>query len=252
MSTLYVIGAGPGDPDLITLKAIKILRKADVILYDSLANEELLNFAPSARRLFVGKRKGYKAFTQDEINQKIVDLSARYSTIVRLKGGDPFVFGRGFEEMAYAKKHGINAEYIPGISSAIGAVGMAGIPATHRDLSRSFWVITATTSDGSLSKDVYFAAQSDATLIVLMGLSKLNEIVQLFKQFGKADLPVAVIQNGTLPNQKVAVGNVETIQKAVLEVGIGSPALLVFGQVAGFAVSTIVSTLPKQVYLEAV
>ena len=231
---LSVVGAGPGDPDLLTLKGLKALQSAGAVLYDALTNEALLQHAPPAAvRIFVGKRRGFKAFTQDAINALIVDLARQHGHVVRLKGGDPFVFGRGYEEMEYAQSYGVPAEYIPGISSSIAVAGLAGIPVTYRNLSRSFWVVTATTSDGSLSPDIQAAAQTDATVVVLMGLAKLAEIADIFSQAGKADLPVAVLQNGSLPSCKQAFGTVNNIVQQVEKESLGSPAVIVLGEVVG-------------------
>jgi len=235
MSTLTVIGAGPGDPELITLKAIKALQKANVVLFDSLVNDTLLNYATSSLNIFVGKRKGFKPFTQEAINSKIIELSKTYSNIVRLKGGDPFVFGRGFEEIEYAKSHGLETFYIPGVSSAVGAVGCAGIPVTHRNLSRGFWVLTATCSDGQLSDEIYTAAKTNTTAVILMGLSKLKSIAEIYQNAGKSELPVAVIQNGSLANQKVVIGTAKNIYNLAKNEGLGSPAILVFGEVVRLA-----------------
>lgn len=233
---LSVVGAGIGDPDLLTLKGLKALQSAQVVLYDALSNASLLDYAPAgALRMFVGKRRGFKACSQDEINQRIVDLAQQYGHVVRLKGGDPFVFGRGYEEMEYARSYGIPAEYVPGISSAIAVAGLAGIPVTYRQLSRSFWVITATTADGSLAPDLYPAARSEATVVVLMGLAKLPDIVDIFRQAGKSDLPVAVLQNGSLPQARQVFGTVGNILERLENKGLGSPAVIVLGEVVGLS-----------------
>ncbi len=227
---LSIVGAGTGDPELLTIKGLKALQSAGAVLYDALTNEALLDHAPAtALRVYVGKRRNFKAFSQDEINALIVELAARCGHVVRLKGGDPFVFGRGYEEMEYAEEHGIPAEYVPGISSAIAVPGLAGIPVTYRNQSRSFWVVTATTSDGSLSPDIRAAAYSDATVVILMGLAKLPEIVEVFQQAEKGDLPVAVLQNGSLPTAKNVCGVVDTIVQQVENEMLGSPAVIVFG-----------------------
>ncbi len=247
MSTLTLIGAGPGDPELITLKAINALQEANVVLFDSLVNETLLNYATSSLNIFVGKRKGFKPFTQDAINSKIIELSKTYLKIVRLKGGDPFVFGRGFEELEYAKRHGLKTFYIPGISSAVGAVGCAGIPVTHRDLSRGFWVLTATCSNGNLSDEIYTAANANTTAVILMGLSKLKSIAEIYQNAGKSELPAAVIQNGSLPNQKIVIGTAENIYNLTKNKGLGSPAILVFGEVVRLAESTVERTINENV-----
>lgn len=231
---ITLVGAGPGDADLITLKAIKALKTADVVLYDALVNEELLDFAPEhATRVFVGKRSGDHSYSQDAVNRLMIDYALNYGHVVRLKGGDPFVFGRGFEELDFAASYSIKAEVIPGISSSIAVPGLQGIPITHRGLSESFWVVTGTTSSGKISQDVYDAAKSRATVVVLMGIKKLAEIVDIFKAEGKYRLPVAVIQNGSMENEKVAIATVDTIVETVIDKGIDSPAIIVFGDVVG-------------------
>lgn len=229
---ITLVGAGPGDAELITIKGIKALQTADVILYDALVNEELLEIAPTASvKVYVGKRSGNHTFSQENINRLMVDYAINYGHVVRLKGGDPFVFGRGHEELEFAAEHHIPTQVVPGISSSIGVPGLQGIPVTHRGLSESFWVITGTTTAGRMSEDLYQAAKSNATVVVLMGLHKLREIAQLFKTEGKANLPAAVIQSGTTADEKVAVGTVDTIADLVAEKGIASPALIVFGEV---------------------
>ncbi len=229
---ITLVGAGPGDADLITIKGIKALKTADVVLYDALVNEEILEFAPEhAVKVYVGKRSGDHSFSQDAINKLMVDYALNYGHVVRLKGGDPFVFGRGYEELDHAASFSIPATVIPGISSSIAVPGLQHIPVTHRGLSESFWVITGTTSNGKISADVYTAAQTNATIVVLMGLHKLTEIAQIFKNQGKNRLPVAVIQNGSTENEKVAIGTIETIVEQVEEKKISSPALIVIGEV---------------------
>ncbi|GHA27714.1 uroporphyrinogen-III C-methyltransferase [Salinimicrobium marinum] len=228
---LTLVGAGPGGPDLLTIKAVKALEAADVVLYDALVNPVILNHAPNAYKLFVGKRKGCHSCAQDQINELIVKYAREYGHVVRLKGGDPFVFGRGKEEKDYAEARGIVTEFIPGITSATAVPAMAGIPVTERKVSESFWVITGTTSNHKISKDVALAAQSSATVVILMGMAKLSEIVDIYKKAGKPELPVAIIQNGTLEDQHVETGSVETIEEIVYESKISSPAIIVLGEV---------------------
>lgn len=229
---LTLAGAGPGDPDLITAKAINALGKADIILYDALVNPILLKYAsPNVKKIFVGKRNGQHSLKQDQINNLIVDLAFTYGHVVRLKGGDPFVFGRGYEEIQYAQAFNIETEVIPGISSSVGVPALAGIPVTHRGASESFWVITGTTRTGELSRDIKLASQSTATVVILMGVHKLHEIVEVYKSSGKTNLPIALIQNGTLPEEKIAVGTVSTIEEIVVQKKIGSPAIIVVGEV---------------------
>ncbi len=229
---ITLLGAGPGDPELMTLKGVRILKSADVVLYDALTCEELLDFAPeSAIKLYVGKRSGEHSHSQDAINKLMVDYALNYGHVVRLKGGDPFVFGRGYEELDYAAGYNIPVSVIPGISSSIGVPGLQQIPVTHRGLSESFWVITGTTTNGEISADIYQAAKSNATVVVLMGLKKLPKITAVFKDAGKLNLPVAVVQNGSTPTEKLVIGTVENIVEKVGTEKIEAPALLIFGEV---------------------
>lgn len=229
---LTLVGAGPGDIDLITVKGVKALAEADVVLYDALINPQLLDYAPKRSiKRFVGKRKGDHRFSQSEINQMIVEDAMAFGNVVRLKGGDPFIFGRGSEEIDYAHSFGIDIEIVPGISSSISVPAVQAISLTKRGVSESFWVITGTTSARKLSKDVELAAQSTATIAILMGMSKLPEIVKLFQYYGRGDEAVAIIQNGTLPNEKVGVGTVNTILDEVTTKKLSNPAVIVIGEV---------------------
>ena len=229
---ITLVGAGPGDAELITIKGIKALKAADVVLYDALVNEELLEFAPEhAVKVYVGKRSGDHSYSQEAINKLMIDYALNYGHVVRLKGGDPFVFGRGYEELDQASSYSIKTEIIPGISSSIGVPGMQHIPVTHRGLSESFWVVTGTTASGQVSSDLYEAARTRATIVVLMGLNKLPEITRIFKNEGKGRLPVAVIQSGTTTEEKIAIGVVDTIVEVVEENKIKAPAMMVFGEV---------------------
>ncbi len=229
---LTLVGAGPGDADLITIKGIKALQQADAILYDALVNEEILDFAlPHIPKIFVGKRFGNHYLKQEEINELIVQYAVKYGNIVRLKGGDSFVFGRGMEEIEYAQCFGIATEVVPGISSALGVPALLGIPMTHRGSSESFWVLTGTTKDHELSQDIVLASQSKATLVILMAMHKLAQIVAIFETAGKENTPVAIIQNGTLPHQKVVVGTVGDIVGKAEKEGLSSPAIIVVGEV---------------------
>lgn len=227
-----LVGAGPGDPDLLTIKGAKALAEANVVLYDALANEEILTYAPKKSiRIFVGKRKGCHEYTQDQINQLIVDNALTYGNVVRLKGGDPFIFGRGSEEIEYIESFGIPTFVVPGISSSIAVPANQGISLTKRGISESFWVITGTTSDRKLSTDVALAAQSSATVVILMGMSKLAQIVSLFQNESKGEMPIAIIQNGTMPNEKMGLGTINTISKVVKNNQLSSPAIIVIGEV---------------------
>ena len=229
---LTVVGAGPGDVDLITLKAIKSIESADVILYDALINEALLKYASSeAELIFVGKRKGCYAFQQEQINELIVSKAKSHGHVVRLKGGDPFVFGRGAEEIDYVRSFGLETFVVPGISSAIAVPAYQGIPLTKRNASESFWVITGTTKNHQLSSDVALAAKSTATVVILMGMSKLDEIVRVFSKENKQDTSIAIIQNGTREEENVGIGTIETISSIVAEKELANPAIIVIGDV---------------------
>ncbi len=230
-SKLTIVGAGPGDVELITLKAIKAIKAADVILYDALVNEELLHYATTSEIIFVGKRLGCHAYSQDQINELIVTMANRFGHVVRLKGGDPFVFGRGSEEIAYAQQFGLETAIVPGISSALGVPASNGISLTQRGISESFWVITGTTSDHKLSKDVTLASQSSATVVILMGMNKLEEIISIYQNNRTDDLPVAIIQNGTKDSQKKVIGSIHSIQEMVHKHQISSPAIIIIGEV---------------------
>ncbi len=227
-----LVGAGPGDPDLLTIKGAKALAEADVVLYDALANEEILTYAPKKSiKIFVGKRKGCHEYSQDQINQLIVDNALTYGHVVRLKGGDPFIFGRGSEEIDFIESFGIPTSVVPGISSSIAVPAYQGISLTKRGVSESFWVITGTTSDRKLSNDVALAAQSSATVVILMGMSKLTQIIDLFQKESKGETPVAIIQNGTTAQEKIGVGTINTIEQVVVKQQLSSPAIIVIGEV---------------------
>ncbi|MFI1745163.1 uroporphyrinogen-III C-methyltransferase [Thalassobellus sediminis] len=229
---LTVVGAGPGDVDLITLKAIKAIKSANVVLYDALINEALLEYANNdAELIFVGKRKGCYAFQQDQINELIVSKAKEKGHVVRLKGGDPFIFGRGAEEIDYVRQFGLETFVVPGISSSMAVPASQGIPVTKRGASESFWVITGTTKKHQLSGDVLLAAKSTATVVILMGMSKLGEIVKIFSEENKQDVAVAIIQNGTRDNENVGIGTIATIEQIVAEKQLANPAIIVIGDV---------------------
>ena len=226
-----LVGAGPGDIELLTIKGLKAIQKADVILYDALVNEELLYEAPNAKHVFVGKRKGFKSFNQEEINILIVESAFKYGNVVRLKGGDSFVFGRGFEEIEFIEAFGIKTEVIPGISSSISVPALAGVPVTHRNLSNSFYVLTGTLSDGSFNPEIKNAVNSSGTVVVLMGLSKIPDICELYKAKGKGNSSVAVISNGSLLSQRTVTGKISNIENLIKKESIKAPAVIVIGEV---------------------
>ncbi|WP_297761031.1 uroporphyrinogen-III C-methyltransferase [uncultured Muriicola sp.] len=228
---LTVVGAGPGDLDLITLKGIKALETADVVLYDALVHPGLLKYATKAEHIFVGKRRGCYTYQQEQINELIVSRANTHGHVVRLKGGDPFVFGRGAEEIEYAAARGVEVSAVPGISSCIAVPASQNIPVTKRGSSESFWVITGTTRSHQLSDDIALAAKSTATVVILMGMGKLAEIVHIFESEGKSALPVAIIQNGTREDEKIGVGAVGNILGIVEKEQLSNPAIIVIGEV---------------------
>ena len=229
---ISLVGAGPGDPELITLKAIKAIQNADVILYDALANDALLEYASShAVKQFVGKRYGCHALSQKEINNLIIEYAISHGRVVRLKGGDPFVFGRAMEEVDAAREVGIEVEVIPGISSALAVPASQMIPLTCRGVNESFWVTTGTTQSGEISADIKLAAQSGATVIILMAMSKLEAIMETFAAHGKSETAVAIIQDGTTPKEKMVIGKVKDIYYRAQYAEISNPAIIMVGEV---------------------
>lgn len=229
---ITLVGAGPGDPELITLKGLKAIQSAQVILYDALVNPILLEEAsPKALKIYVGKRANVHQYSQPVINELLVQYALSKGHVVRLKGGDSFVFGRGYEELNYAQGYGIEVEVVPGISSAIAVPALQAVPLTCRGINESFWVLTGTTKSGQLSKDIALAATASTTVVILMGMRKISQIVQLFIAAGKKDTPVLVTQNGSRTNEKSVVGTVETIVDLVKAANIGTPGIIVIGEV---------------------
>lgn len=230
---LTLVGAGPGDPELISLKGVKALAEADVVLYDALVHPDVVGYArKSAIKVHVGKRSGQHSYKQEEINQLIVDYALTGKHVVRLKGGDPFIFARGKEEAEYAETFGIATEVVLGISS-INLPGYYGIPLTRRGTNESFWVITATTKSGELSGDIALAAQSTATAVIFMGLGKLEDISGLYQYYGKAKTPAAIISRGSLPEGEVFFGTVDSLLHLRNKHAVASPALVVIGDAVG-------------------
>ncbi|MCH7398489.1 uroporphyrinogen-III C-methyltransferase [Belliella sp. DSM 107340] len=227
-----LVGAGPGDPELITLKGILAINKADVVLYDALVDPTLLKHAPdNAIKIFVGKRVGKHSCPQEDTNRLCVEYALKHGHVVRLKGGDPFVFGRGSEEIDYIEAFGIPTTVVSGISSSVAVPAAVGIPVTKRGVSESFWVITGTTSKGEISRDIALAAQSTATVVILMGTKKLPEIIKTYKDYSKHDLPIAIIQSGTTKDQKLVAGTISDIQGKAESEGVGAPAIIIIGEV---------------------
>lgn len=228
---ITLVGAGPGDPDLITRKGLEALQTANVVLYDALSSDELLDETPeNCQRIFVGKRAGCHYKKQDEINELLVASAFEYGHAVRLKGGDPFVFGRGQEEKAHAEAAGIPVTVVPGISSCISLPALQGVAPTSRGYADSFWVLTAHTRGGGLSKDLLLAPKTDATVIILMGLGRLDHICALWDAEGKGDLPAMVIQNGSRSDERAWVGTVNDIAPRVAAERDTGPGIIVLGK----------------------
>lgn len=228
---LFVLGAGPGDPELITVKGYKVLQQAKVVLYDNLANKELLDICnANCEKVYVGKQPYGDYTPQETIHELIKHYAFASGSVVRLKGGDPFIFGRGFEEIIYARGQGIETHYIPGITS-MQASGFEDIPLTHRSVSESVWMVTGTKKDGRLSADLACAMQSNATVVIYMGMKKLDEIAQTYVGAGKGQTPAAIIQHASLPHQKLAKGEVKDLATMALENKLTYPALIIIGDV---------------------
>lgn len=228
---LFVLGAGPGDPELMTMKGYRVLQEANVILYDNLANKELLAISrDDCEKVYVGKQPYGDYTPQETIHELIKHYAFTKGNVVRLKGGDPFIFGRGFEEIIYARQHGITTHYIPGVTS-MQASGLEDIPLTHRQVSESVWMVTGTKKDGSLSADLTCAMHSNATVVIYMGMKKLTEIASAYINAGKGDIPTAIIQHASLPNQKSAKGKVSDLVSIAADNQLTYPAIIIIGDV---------------------
>lgn len=236
MKKVFLIGAGPGDPDLLTLKAVRALEESEAILYDHLVNPEILRHCSKKCEFhFVGKSKGDHTLTQDEINALIIELSKKYNVVSRVKGGDPYIFGRGGEEYEYVLEHGIDCDVIPGITSASGASTSCHIPLTHRDYASEVIFMT-----GHKKKDEdYLNFRSldlnQKTYVIYMAVTSVNEIMdEIMKKPENKNVPAAVIEKATRKNERVFAGTVETISDIVKEKNVRPPALLIVGEVVKF------------------
>ena len=233
---VYIIGAGPGDPELITVKAANVLRRADVILYDRLVPRELVErYAEGAELIYVGKEPGRVRISQDEINEVLVGHAEAGRTVVRLKGGDPFVFGRGEEECAFLLSHGIECEIVPGLTSATAVPACAGIPITSRWAASSFAVVTGREASNKPMRRVKLAdiAPTVDVLVVLMGVSRLDEVVGEILKSKDPKTPTAIIVNGCTRRQRVVKASLDGIVKAAGKEHITPPAVLVVGSTVG-------------------
>ncbi|MFC7205018.1 uroporphyrinogen-III C-methyltransferase [Haloferax namakaokahaiae] len=235
LGVVHLVGSGPGDPELLTLKAARLIDEADVVLHDKLPGPEILGMIPEERREDVGKRAGGEWTPQEYTNARLVELAREGKTVVRLKGGDPFVFGRGGEEMEHLAENGIPFDVVPGITSAVGGPGAAGIPVTHRDYVSSVSFVTGhedpTKDESAVNWDAL--AATGGTLVVLMGVGKLPLYTAELREAGMdAETPVALIERATWPDMRVATGTLETIVDVRDEADIEPPAITIVGEVA--------------------
>ncbi|WP_254545533.1 uroporphyrinogen-III C-methyltransferase [Halomarina pelagica] len=232
---VYLVGSGPGDPDLLTVKARRLLEEADVVLHDKLPGPDVIDLIPEGRDEDVGKRAGGERTAQEYTNERLVELAREGKTVVRLKGGDPFVFGRGGEEAEHLAASGIPFEVVPGVTSAVAGPGVAGIPVTHRDHASSVTFVTGHEDPTKAESAVNWEAlaATGGTLVVLMGVGRLPDYVGALRAAGMApETPVALIERATWPDQRVAVGTLATIVEVRDREGIEPPAITVVGEVA--------------------
>ena len=230
---VYLIGAGPGDAELLTLRAVRLLQRADVVVYDNLVSAEVLDFVPpAAERIYAGKRRNEHTMRQEQINALLVRLATEGKQVVRLKGGDPFIFGRGGEELQTLAAHGVAFEVIPGVTAASGVSSYSGIPLTHRDWAQSCIFVTGHLKNGTADLDWPSLVRPNQTVVIYMGLGGLPEICRQMMQHGApSTLPVAVVQDGSLATQKVVTGTLADISERVITVKLKSPSLTIIGEV---------------------
>ena len=233
---VYLVGAGPGDPELITLKAARLLREAEVVVYDRLVGPGILELiGPSAERIYVGKERANHIMRQTEINALLVRRGQLGQRVVRLKGGDPLIFGRGGEEVEALLEAGVPFEIVPGITAAAGCAASAAIPLTHRDHAKALILVTGHTKDGEPELNWQALCQPGQTLVFYMGHKALDRLCTSLIAHGlPAELPAALVENGTLPEQREVRGTLATLPAAVAALELRGPALLIIGEVVGF------------------
>ncbi|UFP94422.1 uroporphyrinogen-III C-methyltransferase [Gloeobacter morelensis] len=238
---VYLVGAGPGDPGLLTVRGKTLIEHCDAIVYDALVSPEILALIPAhTERLYAGKRSGRHSLTQDEITEQLIALVERHASVVRLKGGDPFIFGRGGEEVAALRAAGVAVEVVPGITAGIAAAACAGIPLTHRDMSASVAFVTGHEAVETYRPEIRWGelARGAETLVIYMGVLQIESIVERLLAAGRApETPVALIRWGTTPRQQVLTGILDTIAQRVREADFEPPAVIVVGEVARLAYS---------------
>lgn len=235
---VYLVGAGPGDPELLTVKALRLLKTVDVVVYDRLVGPAILEqIAPGVKQIYVGKQSGHHVLPQDEINEQLVNLAKSGRTVVRLKGGDPFIFGRGSEEAEYLARHDIPFEVVPGITAASACATYGGIPLTHRGVSRSVEFIAGhCRNDEPLTLDWQSLAREDKTLVVYMGLANVQAIQDGLINAGlPGETPAAIIENGASRRQRRHLTSLATLHETVQQQQCKAPAVLIIGKVVGFA-----------------
>ena len=238
LGKVYLVGAGPGDPGLLTIKGKTLLEFADVVIYDALVSPQILELInPQAEKIHAGKRRGRHSLLQEETTQLLIEKAQNHAIVVRLKGGDPFIFGRGGEEMEDLIQAGVPVEVVPGITSGIAAPAYAGIPLTHRDHSSSITFVTGHETAGKYRPSVNWEAiaKGSETIVIYMGVHNLPYIIQQLTQAGQSpETPVALIRWGTRPDQEELIGTLETIVQKVEETGFEAPAITVIGSVVNF------------------